>query len=609
MNYFNFNYFISIDPISLFFIFVILLVSIPSAMFSVSYLKEYPKNKIVRAWILFFIFIASMLAVVAAANALLFLIVWELMSLVSYFLVVFDTEDERSVKAGIIYLVMTHLGTAFITIAILMIHKYSNSFSFTDFSQGCALIPAVQKNIIFLCFLIGFGTKAGIVPLHIWLPYAHPQAPSHISSLMSGVMIKTAIYGLIRFVIMMLGVQNLWWGNLILVLAAVSCLVGVMYALTENDIKKLLAYSSVENIGIILLGIGTSMVFIKLNKPVLAVFALSAGLFHLLNHAVFKSLLFLCSGSVYKATGIRNMEQLGGLAKKMKWTSFSFLIGSMAISALPPLNGFVSEWLTLQALFMGVIAGSGKVKVFMGLLGAVLALTGGLAAACFVKAFGITFLALPRSKQAEEAKESPLLMIIPMIGLSITAILFGVLAVPVFKKLIFISGATLSVNTSAFNFVSGNLITLAGVWNNTNLNIPLIAISLLVVAGFAFFALILFYGRRKATTYKTWDCGYYALNERNEYTATAFSKPFRIAFDFFYRPYRKTEEIKESQYYVKSMKYETAITPVFKKYIYRKVVNRILNIANMIARLQSGSIHLYIGYVFITVLILLIFFN
>jgi hydrogenase-4 component B len=609
MDCFGLDFSIYTDPLSMFFVFVIGLIAIPAAVFSISYLKGYSLRKRVWAWILLVLFVLTMAMVVIAANTLLFLIAWEAMSLVSYFLVVFNSEDPKSVKAGIIYLVMTHIGTAFITVAFLIMYRYSGSFDTAQIKNACAMMPGSVKNALFLCFLVGFGTKAGVVPFHVWLPYAHPQAPSHISSLMSGVMIKTAVYGLIRFVIMTLGVQALWWGNLLLSLAAVSCLVGVMYALIEHDIKRLLAYHSVENIGIILLGVGASMVFIKQNMPLAAAFALAAGLYHLVNHAIFKSLLFMGAGSVYEATGVRNIEQLGGLSKKMPWTYVSFLIGAMAISALPPLNGFVSEWLTLQALFLGVLSGPGRISVVMGLLGAVLALTGGLAAACFVKAYGVTFLAMPRSEEAKSAKESPFSMVSPMLFLAVLTALFGLFASGILKTLMGISGSALGVNTVNFNAMSWHSIKLVQNGGHTALSVPALSLVMLAAAGAVFCVLYLLYGARKKRIYGTWDCGYYKLDERNEYTATAFSKPFRIAFDFFYRPYRKTEEVKESKYFVKSTKYHTFITPVFKKYIYQKAVKRALNAANIISKLQSGSIHFYIAYIFATVLILLLFLH
>ncbi|MFH1857171.1 MAG: proton-conducting transporter membrane subunit [Candidatus Omnitrophota bacterium] len=608
---FNFNNLVfSLDYVSLFFISVILLVSVPSAVFSIGYLKkEYSNAKITTGWILLTIFVLSMMAVVTVRDAFLFIIVWEIMSLVSYFLVVFDTKDEKSIQAGTIYIVMTHIGTAFIILAVLTMYKYAGSFDFAVLKEACYSMPSEIKNRVFLFLLIGFGTKAGIVPLHIWLPYAHPQAPSHISGIMSGVMIKTGIYGIIRFVIYILGVDSLWWGILILIVAAISCLVGVIYALMEHDIKKLLAYCSVENIGIILLGVGTAMIFIKINSPIPAVFAMTAGLYHLINHALFKGLLFLCAGSIYKASGERDIEKLGGLIKFMPWTAASFLIGSMAISALPPLNGFVSEWLTFQVFFLGTLNTHLYIKVFMTLLAAVLALTGGLAAACFVKAFGITFLAIPRSAKAWQAKEVSFTMKAAMLFLAILTVIFGVAAPVIIKLLVPVAGSILDTQVNNIVFAVNNFTLKLFSGTEVYLSPFFISVALIGVLAITALTIYLLFGRAKVKRSKTWDCGYYALDSRTEYTATAFSKPFRVAFDFFLLPYRKTEKVRESFYYIKSFKYEVHTTPIFNKYIYEPFLKILFGAANHLKKMQLGSIHLYLAYIFITVVLLIIFMD
>ena len=595
------------DPLSLFFLVIIFIVSLPSLIYSFSYLKgEHSAAKIMLAQALLFVFVLSMALVVSVSNCLIFLIFWEIMSLVSYFLVVFDTKSSRSVQAGLIYIVMTHIGTAFIIAAFMILHNHAHSFDFFVIRNACKTLPSQTKNIVFLLFLIGFGTKAGIVPLHIWLPYAHPQAPSHISSIMSGVMIKTAIYGIIRFVIFILGINTSWWGILVLIFAVITCLVGIIYALMERDIKRLLAYSSVENIGIILLGVGLAMFFISLNLPYLAVFSLIAGLYHLINHAIFKGLLFLCAGSVYKATGTRDIEKLGGLIKKMPQTAVYFLLAAMAISALPPLNGFVSEWLILQAFFLGAFNVTGGSKLFLVVCAAMLALTSGLAAACFVKAFGITFLAKPRSHYAENAKEVALSMRIGMLILTVLIVIFGLAAPLIIKLLAKVSGSALGIDISSMSFSLNNFTLTPQIAKNIYLSTPLLALWL-IIFGITGFVIYRIFGRGKSVIYKTWDCGYYKLDSRNEYTATAFSKPFRIAFGFFLLPYRKTQKIRESFYHIKSFSYETYTTKVFKKYIYDPVLAMVFKIAKSMRRIQPGSIHLYLGYIFITLLLLIIF--
>ncbi len=597
------------DPLALFFLAVIFIVTFPSAVFSVGYLKgEGAPLKITLAWILLILFTLSMIFVVTAGNLIVFLVAWEMMSLVSYFLVVFDTKHEKSIQAGTIYIVMTHIGTAFLVVAFLMMFKHAGSFDFFAIKNACTTMPVAEKDIIFLLLLIGFGVKAGIVPLHVWLPYAHPQAPSHISSVMSGVMIKTAIYGIIRFVIFILGVHSGWWGILVLVLAVASCLSGIIYALMDRDIKRLLAYSSVENIGIILLGVGLAMFFLNLNMPYLAVFSLAAGLYHLINHAIFKGLLFLCAGSVYKATGTRDIEKLGGLIKQMPQTSCYFLIGAMGISALPPLNGFISEWLTLQALFLGAFGVTGGYQLFLGLCAAMLALTGGLTAACFVKAFGITFLAAPRSRYAKEVKEVCGSMRAGMLFLSILTVAFGLGAVFVIKWLAQVAGSATGIDISAMSFTLNNFTINPQAGKDIYLSTPLIAF-VLIASGAVGFAVYKLFGTAKPRIYNTWDCGYYQLSPRNEYTATAFSKPFRLAFSFFLLPYRRTQKIRESFYHVKSFSYETHTTPVFKKYIYKPILAATLHVAGSMKRIQPGSIHLYISYIFLTAFLLVVFMH
>jgi len=579
------------DPLTVFFLAVIGFVCIPSAIFSIGYLRdEAPKKKTV-AWALLALFVLSMCLVVTSGNLFSFLIFWELMSLASYFLVVFDFKHEKSVHAGTIYLVMTHVGTACLMAAFFILYNYSGSFDFVAAKHAAASLPPQIRNIIFFLLFIGFATKAGVVPLHIWLPYAHPQAPSHISSIMSGAMIKIAIYGMIRFFISLLGPGPAWWGAFIMVFGICSCLVGIIYALMDHDLKKLLAYSSVENIGIVILGVGTSMFFGSLGIGAVAALAMCAGLYHLVNHALFKGLLFLCSGSVFKATGLRDMEKMGGLIKVMPATALFFLIGAMGISAIPPLNGFVSEWLTFQAFFLGIMQSHGWVKIFMVLSASALALTGGLAAACFVKAFGITFLALPRSISAREARETAFSMKAGMFLMAVPVVLLGIGAGFIAPFIFNISQTVLGIEKAQVSFYLVSVLP------------PLIAAMLLALGG-AIFLWFRFGLHAGEVRYNTWDCGYYNLDSRNEYTATAFSKPFRIAFSFFLLPYRKSEKIRDSFYHVRKFTYETHTTPVFKRYFYDPFVRLVYGAAFNMRKLQPGSIHLYILYIFAALAVL-----
>jgi hydrogenase-4 component B len=595
------------DPLSLFFVATILLIALPALLFSVGYLKgKYSAKRLILGQTAVVLFIIAMLLVVSVRHVIVFLIAWELMSLLSYLLIFFEGDGDKSVTAATIYIAMTQAGTACLVAAIFIMYRHCGSFDLLVMKQALASMPGATKNLAFILLLIGFGTKAGIVPLHIWLPYAHPQAPSHVSSLMSGVMIKTAIYGLVRFVLFALGVNALWWGVVILVLAVISSLVGVIYALIEHDLKTLLAYHSVENIGIILMGIGGAMLFAKLGLPALAVLSLCAGLYHLINHAVFKALLFLCAGSVYKATGTRDMEKLGGLIKQMPWTAGFFLVGAMGISALPPFNGFVSEWLMLVVLFLGALAVTGGLKLFLALTAAALALTGGLAAACFVKAFGITFLARPRSRKAELAQEVPASMNLAAGFLAAMTILLGLGAVWMIGLLTKIAGFVLGADTVGLKFLTNALTLAPRAGSGIYLSPPLLALILLVAVGGTLAVIYMVYGRGRVASGATWDCGYYELTPRNEYTATAFSKPFRVAFGFFLRPYRKKERIKESSYHVKSLVYETKTKKIFKEYIYGPFLALVFGSGRLMRRSQPGSIHLYLSYIFLTLLVLLL---
>ncbi len=580
------------DPLAIFFLVVIGAVCVPSAIFSIGYMSGEPPRKKVLAWALMAAFILSMCLVTISGNLFSFLVFWELMSLTSYFLVIFDYKHEKSIQAGMIYLVMTHIGTACLMAAFFILYNHAGSFDYNAVKQAAALLSPQAKNILFLLLFAGFAVKAGVVPLHIWLPYAHPQAPSHISSIMSGVMIKIAVYGMIRFFVTLLGPGPAWWGALIIVFGIISCLVGVIYALMDHDLKKLLAYHSVENIGIILLGVGAAMFFGSIGIGAVAALAMCAGLYHLINHALFKGLLFLCSGSVFKATGLRDIEKMGGLIRTMPATAVFFLIGAMGISALPPLNGFVSEWLTFQAFFAGLVQSQGTVKIFMILSAAALALTSGLAAACFVKAFGVTFLAMPRSAQAQGAKEVNFSMKTGMALLSAAVILFGVGSGFVAPFIYDISRSTLGMKAAQEPFYLVSVLP------------PMIALTLAAI-GLVVFLWFKFGLRGKQTLYNTWDCGYYALDSRNEYTATAFSKPFRIAFSFFLQPYRKSEKIRDSYYHVRKFSYETHTTLVFKNYFYKPLAAFIYSMALKARKLQPGSIHLYILYIFITLITLL----
>jgi hydrogenase-4 component B len=425
---------------------------------------------------------------------------------------------------------------------------------------------------------------------------------------MSGIVIKAGIYGMARVFFDFYGALPAWAGMTVLVIGVVSALLGVLYALMEHDLKRLLAYHSIENIGIILMGFGSALLFRSFGHPPLAALALIAGLFHTLNHAVFKCLLFLGAGGVLHATHTRNMEEMGGLIRRMPSTALYFLIGAIAISGLPPLNGFVSEWFTYQALLAGFGATPTLTRLAFPVAGALLALTAALAAACFVKAFGITFLALPRSEEAERAREVPFSMRSGMAILALACVLLGLGAtwlLPVFDP---ITSRALGVAAS-HNLVAGNgLLLTPGSLQGGSVSTAVIAL-LLVALGAVPLLLWLVWGRKTSRVAgPTWDCGLPGLTADNEYTATAFSKPLRMIFAVLFRPRREIEtEFEVSPYYPTAIRFEAEIQPTFEKLIYSPLREVVLSIAARMRHIQAGSIHLYLAYVFVTLILLLLF--
>ena len=525
----------------------------------------------------------------------------------AYFLVTFEHEQPEARHAGVLYFIMSHIGTGCIILGFLLLFQASGGYGFIGFHALGERMSAGRRDAAFLLFLAGFGVKAGIVPLHIWLPAAHPVAPSNVSALLSGVIIKSGIYGLTRVYFDFLGTPPLWWGVTLLVVGSVSALLGVLYALMDHDLKRLLAYHSIENIGIILMGLGAALMFQHANHPLLGAMALIAGLYHTINHALFKGLLFLGAGAVQHAAHTRNMEELGGLIKRMPRTAFFFLIGAVAISALPPLNGFVSEWLTYQSLLQGFGATGSLTRLIFPISGALLALTGALAAACFVKAFGITFLAQPRSVQAERAHEASPTMLAGMALLAVACVFLGLFPnqfLPLFDPL---TDQLLGVQISRQLAAPGGIVLSSlGLEAGTvsTLGITLTAVCLLPIP----LALWIFFGRAAARqTGMTWACGQKTLTPQMQYTATGFSKPLRIIFKALFRPHRAVQaEFEFSPYFARTIRFESHIEETFEARIYRPLQRFILRTSRRMRALQAGSLQAYLIYIFVTLLLLLI---
>ena len=472
------------------------------------------------------LFLAAMNLVVIADDAFSFLFTWEFMSLSSWALVMAHDQVRENVRAGYVYIVMASFGTLALLLAFGLLAGPDGGYAFAAIrdSHPSASIAA----LVLILVLIGTGSKAGLVPLHAWLPLAHPAAPSHVSALLSGVMTKVAVYAFIRIVFDLIGTPP-WWASLVvLALAGVTCVMGVLYALMQHDLKRLLAYHTVENIGIIFIGLGLALGFQSFGLDWAAALAFTAALLHVLNHSLFKGLLFLGSGAVLAGTGERDMEHLGGLIHRMPLTAFTFLVGCVAISALPPLNGFVSEWLTFQAILLSPQLPSWALKFLVPAVGALLALSAALAAACFVKAFGVTFLGRPRTEAAAHAHEVDRFSLAAMFALTALCLLAGILPglfidalAPAAKSMV---GASMPLQTDV-PYLS--IVPIAE--SRSSYNGLLVFIFMLLSASAAVLVIHRLASNRMRRG-PAWDCGYPDPRPQTQYTASSFAQPIRRVF-------------------------------------------------------------------------------
>jgi len=596
-------------PLSAFFLAVVGAIAIPAALYSIGYARDWEGRRSLRTpGVMLNLFLLSMSLVPLAESIFWFVLFWEGMAISSYLLVMTEADEPETVSAGNWYLGMTQFGLGFILAAFFLLLPPDGSGDFTALAKHAATLSPGLKSLVFVLALVGFGAKAGLVPLHVWLPSAHPAAPSHVSALMSGVMIKLGVYGVLLFGLRLLGGGPAWWGGLVLALGAVSALLGVLYALMEHDLKRLLAYHSIENIGIIFIGVGAGLMFLSYGLPALAVLGFVGGLYHTINHACFKGLLFLGAGSVLHATHTRNMEEMGGLIKRMPRTALFFLVGAAAISALPPLNGFVSEWVVFQALLGGATIPKREVAVLMPVAVAMLALASGLAAACFVKAFGITFLGIARSHEAEQAHEVPASMQVAMAALALACVVLGAAAYAMVPALARVVGGLAGLPPASAVTVGWSLgmpLSAPGAVGQIS---PLsILLGLVVLLAAIPMALWLFRASRALRVSDTWGCGRIAQTPRMQYTAAAFAEPLRRIFAALYRP---TEDVSidfhpESRYFVQSIAYRAHIVPWFERYLYDPVIDRVIAWAARVRAIQSGSLHAYLTYLVAALVIML----
>ncbi|HSQ04452.1 MAG TPA: proton-conducting transporter membrane subunit, partial [Burkholderiales bacterium] len=567
----------------------------------------------------FNVFLACMVFVCCAGDALTFLLCWEGMTLASYLLIVSEDRQGENARAGLLYMVMAHGGTALLLVAFLTLTERAGAFNFAAIRVAAESLGGTARTTLFFLALAGFSAKAGAIPLHVWLPRAHPAAPSHVSALMSGVMLKVAIYGILRFAFDLLapvsGPLAPSWGWTVLLVGTISAVLGVLYALQQHDLKRLLAFHSVENIGIILIGMGLAMILWRREAAgaAVATVALTAALLHVVNHAAFKGLLFLAAGSVLCRTHLRNMEELGGLARRMPWTAGLFLLGAVAISALPPLNGFVSEWLTFQALLGGASRFEGPAGLGIVFAAPMLALTGGLAAACFAKAFGVTFLGRPRTHEAEHAVEVPRSMIAGMAWLGALCVVLGVAPGYAMRLLDAPTAALLhGPGASAVVTARGPLVlTAAPLTFDANAT----AISMTIMAGLLValtaMAWVLRRGSRSAAqrTAPTWTCGM-SPTARFDYTATAFAKPLRLVFAALYRPRREViRETAGNPYVLRRISYAGEVVDLTETQIYHRIHFGITALSRAIRFRSTGRIYGYIGFVLGALFVALLLFG
>ncbi|MEI7831646.1 MAG: proton-conducting transporter membrane subunit [bacterium] len=579
---------LTVDLLSRWFLGIIGLVGIPVALFSPGYFRHLQERIAVGVvWSGLALLFISMVGVVLAANAIFFLVAWELMALSSFLLVASEHSLRHIRHAAMVYLGATRAGTAFLMAGFLWAHHITGSWSFADWHIAgvAALGPA-------FLILLGLLTKAGSWPFHLWLPIAHPAAPAPVSAVMSGVMIKTAIYAMVRFFVIGDHISAPYLAVAILVLGAISAFWGVLFALLQHDLKRLLAYSSVENIGIILMGIGIAILGREMTLPALAQLGLAAALLHTLNHAIFKSLLFLGCGAVDAQTHIRDVEFMGGLLRNMPWTGAGFIVGSAAICALPPMNGFVSEWLLYNGFFQMALHGpTAIVRLGAILLLGWLALVGALAIACFAKAVGVVFLGLPRSAAAAHAKEADRGMVTAQIILAVCCAVFGVMAVALLRPL------------GQVTALLGEIKPLAEYWT---IPMPVLVILLVATVSAITLGVTALARGQKTKRYITWECGFGTLNARMQYSAASFAQPIARLFGGLYNYVMRIDRRGRNRRHFSE---EISATMTHEPYLETRVYNPMLHLIRRLAsaflmRLQAGSIHQYLLYMLLVLALL-----
>ena len=588
---------VRIDGLSAWFILIVNFTSVTGVLYGAGYLKSSKVDPSVISlhWILYIIFQSSMVIVCAIQHSIVFIMAWEVMSLSSLFLVLFDYTNPKVLKAGINYLVQMHISVVFLTVAFIWVYFKTGTFDF----KGIALFFGSNINIwLFIIFFIGFGLKAGFIGLHTWLPEAHPAAPSHVSGVMSGVIVKMGIYGIFR-IITFLKTDYIFLGEIVITISLLTGLFGIMNASVHRDFKKMLAYCTIENIGIIGIGIGLGLIGIGTGQGLLSFLGFGGALLHVLNHSLFKSLLFFSAGSVYRQTHTRDMDQLGGIIKKMPETSILFLFGAIAIGGIPPLNGFISEFLIYCGILTGINSAGISQITLMVISFAGLSMIGGISLLTFTKTFGTVFLGSPRQKLEHEPVEVSFLMLLPQY-IIIAAILFVA-----FRPGYFIGLTGIIVNTLNFHVFAFNDLNVQG-YVSVLKSISLSSVVLIAIVVFVYTIRWLITRRHEKKYSATWGCGYTVPNVRMQYTGKSFSKSFGKLFNFILIEKKRYDEISGSEIFPDSRKYHSHYLDIFEMKIIDPVIGLITRFIDLFQFIQNGKIQAYVVYGIVFILAIFI---
>lgn len=593
---------ICIDGLSAWFILIVNFTTFTGAIYGVGYLKAYKdsSNKISFHWILFILFHLSMVWVCILQNTFAFLIVWEIMSLSSMLLVVFDHHNPKTIKAGINYFVQMHISVVLLTVGILWVYFQTGSFDF----EAIGIFFNSNPNIwLFLVFFAGFGIKSGFVPLHTWLPYAHPAAPSHVSGVMSGVIVKMGIYGIFR-IITYLKADYIVLGEIVITISIITGLYGILNASVRRDFKQMLAYCTIENIGIIGIGIGLGLLGIGSRTPLLYYLGFGGALLHVLNHSLFKSLLFYSAGSIYQQTHTRNMDKLGGLIKYMPKTAVLFLIGSIAIGGIPPFNGFISEFIIYSGLIEGLKSNNIGETMLLVLTFAGISVIGGMSILTFSKTFSAIFLGVEREQFHKKPTEVSKWMLLPQY--LIVAVMLSI----VFFSSFYLNSVNIISNNLSNHFVSSSFSELAfysQTLNYISIYSVLFIVLVILVISIRWYTL----KQRNQQVQTTWGCGYVAPNSKMQYSGKSFSKPLSKIFNFILIEDKQYEKIERDEIFPNKRTYRSKYSDFFENRLINPILHRIIFFTNYFKFIQNGRMQSYVlyGILFIVAIFILTALN